>query len=74
MAEQPKPGEIKVPPWVIVGTFIIGWIVGPFIAVVTTLTGDYNPVAYGAAAWLIALPLIATRPLEALGQIIGGRR
>lgn len=71
--KEGTPGEIKVPPWVIVGVFIVGWIVGPFVAVFTTLVGDYNIVGYGFAGWLITLPFIATRPLEALARLAGRR-
>lgn len=71
--EQTDSGEIKVPAWVILGTFIIGWVVGPFVIAITTLSGDYNVIAYGLGAWLIALPLVATRPLEALGHLLGRR-
>lgn len=71
--EGRESGEIKVPAWVILGTFLIGWVVGPFVITITTLSGDYNVIAYGLGAWLIALPLVATKPLEALGHLMGRR-
>lgn len=65
------PHEVLVPPWAIIACFIVGWVVGPIVALFTTFVGDYNPWGYGFAGWLIVMPLIATRPLKAISLLLG---
>lgn len=74
---EPKPGEIVVPRWVILVTFVIGWVGGGAMLTVE-LIGQGRLGVLILAAWLITLPLVATNPLSALaellGSLFGGRR
>lgn len=70
-APEPRPGEIVVPRWVVLVTFILGWGLGGATLAEALLTnGSFAQMALGA--WLVALPLVAGNPFKALGEILGG--
>jgi hypothetical protein len=70
-ADDPKQGEIVVPRWVILVTFVFGWGAGGAILAVELLgQGRFPVMALGA--WLITLPLVAANPFAALREIVTG--
>ena len=70
-APEPQQGEIVVPRWVILVTFVFGWGAGGAILAVELLgQGRFPVMALGA--WLITLPLVAANPFAALREIVTG--
>lgn len=69
---QTVGGEVSVPRWVILVTFIIGWGAGG-VMMGFEIAGQGRFQVMVLAAWLITLPLVASNPFKALRDIIGGQ-
>jgi len=71
---QPSPpqGQIVVPSWVILVTFFLGWGAGGALIASELSSGNPQLPVLLLAAWLITLPLVATNPFKALGEILAG--
>lgn len=68
----PEPGEVSVPRWVILVTFIIGWGAGgAMMGFEIAGAGRFQVMVL--AAWLITLPLVASNPFKALREILTGQ-
>lgn len=68
---SPRNGEIVVPRWVILVTFIIGWAGGGAM-MVNEILGQGRFSVLILAAWLITLPLVASNPFSALREMAAG--
>jgi hypothetical protein len=65
------PGEILLPRWVVFVTIAASWVAG--VAMLGfELTGQARFAVMLLAAWLITWPVVATNPMEALGDFLRG--
>lgn len=70
---EPKaePGEILLPRWVVLVTIAASWVAGAAM-LGFELTGQARFAVLLLAAWLITWPVVATNPMEALGDFLRG--
>lgn len=70
---EPKagPGEILLPRWAVLFTIAASWVAGAAI-LGFELTGQARFAVMLLAAWLITWPVVATNPMEALGDFMRG--
>lgn len=65
------PGEILLPRWAVLVTIAVSWAAG--VAMLGfELTGQARLPVMLLAAWLITWPVVATNPMEALGDFLRG--
>lgn len=67
----PGRGEVVVPRWVILVTFVIGWGAGGAM-LAAEIFGQGRFQVMLLAAWLITLPLVASNPFRALREVASG--
>lgn len=66
-----RPGEILLPRWVVLFTIVASWVAGAAM-LGFELTGQARFAVLLLATWLITWPVVATNPMEALGDFLRG--
>jgi hypothetical protein len=65
------PGEILLPRWAVLITVAVSWAAG-LAMLGFELTGQARFAVMLLATWLITWPVVATNPMEALGDFLRG--